>query len=240
MAEGGLGQGIAGLERQRAAGQVEDGRGVRRAILRPALAYVQAVPMRGPGQRLPSLAAAHPGPWVFCHTSGVYNRRPERADPVPAPRYISDPANPLSQEIRRLAQDGFDQVFAAGNGGQFCPHPLCGPGDTGPGQSLFGAACLHEVLTLGAVRADGIWIGYSSQGPGQPGFGGAPKPDLAAPSHFFQDADAHLVPSGTSTACGMAVGAGSPFAGWSSAELFERLGETAAQPLGLAAALKGF
>jgi hypothetical protein len=211
---------------------------------------------------VPGLAAHHPGPWVFCHAWGVYDRRPERAYLGPVPRYTADPTNPLNEKIRLLAQDGFDQIFAAGNGGQFCPHPLCGPGDTGPGHSIFGAACLPEVLTLGAVRADGMWIGYSSQGPGQPGFGGAPKPDLCAPSQYLDDADGALMPSGTSAACGMAAGAvaalrgaGSPFAGWSSAELFARLRETAVQPTGtpaghddrtghgvlnLSAALEGF
>ena len=188
----------------------------------------------------PGLAAEYPGTWVFCHAWGVYDRRSEQPYTGVIPLYTGDPSHPLNQLIKTLAQDGFDQVFAAGNGGQFCPHPLCGPGDTGPGQSIFGAACLGEVLTVGAVRNDGMWIGYSSQGPGQPGFGPVDKPDLCTPSQFFGDDDASLLCSGTSAACGIAAGAvaalrgdGSPLAGWSSANLFAQLRNTARQPPGI-------
>jgi hypothetical protein len=70
-------------------------------------------------------------------------------------------------------------------------------------------------LTVGAVRPDGIWLGYSSQGPGQPdflplapaGFAFVRKPDLCAPSHFVEARDAHFVSTGTSAACGIAAGA---------------------------------
>jgi hypothetical protein len=187
----------------------------------------------------PGLAVDYPGPWVFCHAWGICDRRPEQAYPTTAPRYTSDPTHLLNQLILGLASQGFAQVFAAGNGGQFCPHPLCGPGDIGPGRSIFGAACLEQVLTVGAVRGDGMWIGYSSQGPAQPGFGQTQKPDLCAPSQFLADADASLLASGTSAACGIAAGAvaalrgaGSPMAGWSSGEFFARLRETAWRPPG--------
>jgi hypothetical protein len=68
------------------------------------------------------------------------------------------------------------------------------------------------VLTVGAARTDGLWIGYSSEGPGQPNLssphkiGSSQKPDLCAPSGFSEDHDAHLLNAGTSAATGVAAG----------------------------------
>lgn len=153
------------------------------------------------------LSRAFPGPWVFCHAWGIYDRRLE----VPYGSYTGDPLHPLNQRVQELDQGGRDQVFGAGNCGQFAPHPRCGPGDTGPGRSILGANSSPSVLTMGAVRADGMWIGYSSQGPGQSAFGsgGRPveKPDLCAPSHFVETTDGAWLSSGTSAACGVAAGA---------------------------------
>ena len=133
------------------------------------------------------LAPLFPGPWVFCHAWGVYDRRLE----WPRDAYTANPLNPLNLFVRWMDDGGRDQVFGAGNGGQFQPHPFCGPGDIGPGQSILGANSTLSVLTTGAVRADGMWIGYSSQGLGQEVFGGGEcerveKPDLCAPSHFVE------------------------------------------------------
>jgi hypothetical protein len=152
--------------------------------------------------------------------------------------------NPLNQIVRALDERGFDQVFGAGNGGQFEPHPLCGPGDIGPGQSILGANSSPSVLTMGAVRADGMWIGYSSQGPGQPGFGtdvsSVEKPDLCAPRHFVETADGAWLSSGTSAACGVAAGAvaalrsaGSPLASVDPEALRGTLRQAARKPPGM-------
>ena len=190
------------------------------------------------------MADAYPGPWVFCHAWGVFDRRLENPPGV----YTTNPKTPLHYWVKMIDQEfQQDQVFAAGNGGQFLPHPSCGPGDIGPGRSILGVNSSPHVLTAGAVRADGAWIGYSSQGPGQRELheagmymqGPLEKPDLCAPSHFAEPSDAAWISSGTSAACGMAAGAvaalrspGSPLAGLSPAELREHLRATAWKPAG--------
>lgn len=190
------------------------------------------------------LAAAHPGPWVLCNAWGIYDRRQEVVAADHPANYTGNPSHLLNQLVASIdANDGHDQVFAAGNGGQFCPHPLCGPGDTGPGNSIFGASSSPAVLTAGAVRADGMWIGYSSQGPGQPAFSRPPafseKPDLCAPSHFVEGHDARMPSTGTSAACGVMAGAvaalrstPSPLRAVSSGALRQHLRSTARQPPG--------
>jgi hypothetical protein len=50
-----------------------------------------------------------------------------------------------------------------------------------------------------------MWLGYSSQGPGQPLLG-PDKPDLCAASQFCEDDDAFSINGGTSAACGLAGG----------------------------------
>jgi subtilisin family serine protease len=62
-----------------------------------------------------------------------------------------------------------------------------------------------EVLTVGAVRNDRLWLGYSGQGPGIAGMT-HDKPDLCAPSQFENEGDAGPN-TGTSAACGLAAGA---------------------------------
>ncbi|MFC7737300.1 S8 family serine peptidase [Roseomonas sp. GCM10028921] len=189
------------------------------------------------------LAPLFPGPWVLCNAWGVYDRRQEGVPPDDPANYTGNPEHPLNALVADLdSVAGYDQVFAAGNGGQFCPHPLCGPGDTGPGNSILGANSHGAVLTVGAVRADGMWIGYSSQGPGQPGFREAgasfsAKPDLCAPSHFAEAGDAAALSTGTSAACGLVAGAvaalrgaGSPCAALSPAGLREHLRSHASRP----------
>ncbi|MEI6158477.1 MAG: S8 family serine peptidase [Roseococcus sp.] len=187
---------------------------------------------------------AYPGRWVFCHAWGVFDRRLE--DPVGG--YTTNPKSPLHAAVKEIdLQFQQDQVFAAGNGGQFLPHPYCGPGDIGPGRSILGVNSSPHALTAGAVRADGAWIGYSSQGPGQREFheavaviqGMVEKPDLCAPSHFAEPDDAAFISSGTSAACGMTAGAvaalrsaNSPLAALTPADLRAHLRNTAQKPAG--------
>jgi subtilisin family serine protease len=71
--------------------------------------------------------------------------------------------------------------------------------------SINGANSLGEVLTVGAVRTDRLWLGYSGQGPGIAGMA-QEKPDLCAPSQFANE-DNVGPNTGTSAACGLAAGA---------------------------------
>ncbi|HWT09076.1 MAG TPA: S8 family serine peptidase [Roseomonas sp.] len=179
--------------------------------------------------------AAHslpPRSWVICNAWGVFDPGRE----LPEAPYSNNPAHPLAQAYRDLAQLGVDIVFAAGNCGQFCPNGRCSPDFTGPGRSINGANAMPEALTVGAVRHDGLWLGYSGQGPGITGL--APeKPDLCAPSQFENDLDAGSN-TGTSAACGLAAGAVAllrtrwPSSAVDPAALRAILRETAVQPYG--------
>jgi subtilisin family serine protease len=139
------------------------------------------------------------GPWIFVNAWGIYSRLPED----PPGDYTSRWDHPFNLLMSLLCQLGFDTVFAAGNCGQFCPKQRCGPDDRGPGNSILGANSHPRVLTTGAVRTDGLWLGYSSQGPGRLD---PYKPDLCAPAQFRDDGDASLLNTGTSAACGVAAG----------------------------------
>lgn len=158
------------------------------------------------------ISSQFPGPWIFCNAWGIYDRRLES---IPG-QYTNNPAHPFNATVEAIGGVlGHDVVFAAGNCGTFCPNDRCGPDDRGIGRSILGANSHPAVLTVGAVRADGLWLGYSSQGPGQGGFlPKAPpgstqveKPDLCAPSHFVEVDDSAWLSSGTSAASGLAAGA---------------------------------
>jgi hypothetical protein len=153
--------------------------------------------------------------WVIVNAWGVYDRRSEPKDPETGEfTYSANPDHALSILLRRADAAGIDVVFAAGNCGQFCPRSRCGPGDRGPGRSIHGVNSHPRVLTVGAVRADGMWLGYSAQGPGQRGLGttcedetlAGEKPDLCAPSQFVESSDAAMGNTGTSAACALAAG----------------------------------
>lgn len=139
--------------------------------------------------------------WVICNAWGVFDPAIE----PPEPAYSNNPAHPIAVALRLLEGLGADIVFAAGNCGQFCPHPRCNSDFTGPGRSINGANALAEVMTVGAVRTDRLWLGYSGQGPGIQGMA-HDKPDLCAPSQFADEDDAGPN-TGTSAACGLAAGA---------------------------------
>ncbi|MBR0673390.1 S8 family serine peptidase [Neoroseomonas soli] len=145
------------------------------------------------------------GPWVFCNAWSVYDLR--RDYPGSSPwNYGSNPLNPLNLGVAELPYLQLaDIVFAAGNGGQFCPDARCGPDQIGPGHSIYGVAALRRVLTVGAVRGDEIGLGYSAQGPAPRLFWSA-KPDLVAPSQFTAPRDATRGYGGTSAACALAAG----------------------------------
>ena len=100
-------------------------------------------------------------PWVFVNAWGLFSRSQD-----PEGNYSANPLHPINLLMDFIDGRGHDVVFAAGNCGQFCPSPRC-DWDAGPGRTIVGANSHPKVLTVGAVRTDGLWLGYSSQGPGQ-------------------------------------------------------------------------
>lgn len=141
------------------------------------------------------------GRWVVVNAWSTFDRTRER----PRGSYSNNPFHLLNRKITKTVDAGVDVVFAAGNCGQFCPDQRCGRNDRGPGGSILGANSHPRVLTVGAVRSDGLWLGYSSQGEGQPNLAKR-KPDLCASSDFREAYDAGLVATGTSAACALTAG----------------------------------
>jgi subtilisin family serine protease len=144
----------------------------------------------------------YPGPWVIVNPWAPFDLRRES----PKGGYSNNPLNDLNILISTIVASGIDVVFCAGNCGEFCPDGRCGPNDIGPARSILGAASHSRVLCVGAVRVDGMWIGYSSQGPGQPSLS-SDKPDICAPCGFAEDHDVFAASNGTSAASGIAAGA---------------------------------
>jgi hypothetical protein len=141
------------------------------------------------------------GPWVIVNAWGIF----DRASESPTHRYTDNLHHPFNEEVANFDAERIDVVFAAGNCGQFCPHPRCGHSDRGPGNSILGANAHPKVLTAGAVTNHCLWLGYSSQGPG-PGDLARDKPDVCAPSQFSEIGDAGDGNTGTSTACALTAG----------------------------------
>ena len=155
------------------------------------------------------------GSWVLVNAWAVFDRRSENPDRGYTENDYTGPfkLHEFTQDVSGAIDSGIDVLFCAGNCGQFCPDGRCSPNDNGPGRSIWGANSFHRVLTVGATRTDGTWIGYSSQGPGQPNLGPRPgsgevnqKPDFCVPSGFVEDHDAHVINRGTSAATGVAAG----------------------------------
>ena len=161
------------------------------------------------------------GPWIFVNAWAIYDRSSE----APIGDYTensnkSDPysiGHRLNKAVADAAlKDRIDVVFAAGNCGTFCPAARCGKLDRGPGRSIWGANSSSATITAGAVLTNDMWLGYSSQGPGQQRLGHE-KPDISAPSVFAETNDARMLNGGTSTACALTAGVvASLRKGWSS------------------------
>ena len=160
-----------------------------------------------------------PGPWVFMNAWAIFDRRSEGA-------YLGEytenlgpngvPPHPFIHRIERLARNRFDIVFCAGNCGEVCPDDRCGPDDYGPGRGIWGANAHKDVLTVGAVRADATWAGYSSEGPGPTPNLYAKKPDLCAPSQFVGTAGLYPPNTGTSASAAIAAGVVCALRSWAS------------------------
>ena len=145
------------------------------------------------------------GPWVLVNAWAIFDRASEH----PLGDYTEN-SNPIGHRLNSIIaaaalQDHVDVVFAAGNCGEFCPAPRCGKVDRGPGHSIWGANSSSAVITVGVVLTNEMWLGYSSQGPGQTRLG-SDKPDFCAPSQFSETTDASAHNTGTSAACGLTAG----------------------------------
>jgi hypothetical protein len=145
------------------------------------------------------------GPWVLVNGWAVFDRASER-DPgdYTENKNPSPGGHPLNKIVGEAGLRS-DVVFAAGNCGPYCPDGRCGALDVGPSRSIWGANSHKNVITVGAVVTAGVWLGYSSQGPGQPRLS-SDKPDLCAPSHFCETTNSHVVNTGTSAACALTAG----------------------------------
>jgi hypothetical protein len=62
---------------------------------------------------------------------------------------------------------GIDVLFCATNCGEPGPDTRCAAENCGPGCGIMGVNAHPSVLTVGAVRADGVPIAQSSQGHGR-------------------------------------------------------------------------
>lgn len=146
--------------------------------------------------------AVQGGDWILLNAWAMFDRSTFE---VPLGGYTESPEHPFNRLVDEIAGENIELVFAAGNSGQFCPDQRSGSYDIGPGRSIYGANAHPEVLTVGAVRTDGMWLGLSSQGPG-PKRLAALKPDLCAPSAFSETQSRHRANGGTSAACALAAG----------------------------------
>jgi subtilisin family serine protease len=151
------------------------------------------------------------GQCVVVNAWGVLDSAERGAD------YADNPNHFVVNDMATMDKTGIDMVFAAGNCGEPCPDPRCGETDRGPGRSASGLNAHPAVLSVGAVRADGVPVRLSAQGPGRlharwlaasmpEAERAREKPDLCAPSHFRETDDALVFNTGTSAACAMAAG----------------------------------
>lgn len=158
------------------------------------------------------------GPWIVVNAWGVLDPTLDQPD---GEDYATNPQHPFVRDMPRfgeLENRPVDMIFAAGNCGEPTPMPRCGATWRGPGHSIIGVNAHPDVLTVGAVRVDGVPAGLSAQGPGAlwPRWGAGEnerqklamhKPDLCAPSGFCEDADSAMLNTGTSAAAGVMAGA---------------------------------
>ena len=148
------------------------------------------------------------GPWIFVNAWTIYDRRSELPDHLG--EYTENigqggAPHPFIARMRDVTTK-YHVVFCAGNCGEACPDDRCGANDFGPGRSIWGAAAYQRVLSVGAVRVDGAWCGYSSEGPGPYQHLSYQKPDFCAPSQFDGAKGRFPMSTGTSAAAAVAAG----------------------------------
>lgn len=182
------------------------------------------------------LAAADPalwrGRWVLVNAWSIYDPRGEAIEG----EYSHNRYHWLALALDTMTPFA-DIVFAAGNCGAFCPDRRCAESVIGPGRGIRGVHLMEDVLTVGGVRTDGIWVGYSSQGPSRFEHHPEPrlKPDVAAPAQFRALESPSPIAGGSSSACGVAAGVVAALrTRWNSTAvapraLFDRLRDTAWQ-----------
>jgi hypothetical protein len=170
------------------------------AVFRKTLKDIQAFRQMG----------LYPGPWVFVNAWAIFDRRSEGIYLGEYTENLGTPGLPpphyFIRMIEHVAADKFDMVFCAGNCGEVCPDGRCGPDDYGPGRGIWGANAHRDVLTVGGVRVDEMWPGYSSEGPGPTPNLQAQKPDLCAPTQFVGASGLYPPNTGTSASAGVAAG----------------------------------
>lgn len=150
------------------------------------------------------------GPWIFVNAWAIYDRATEEPlGDYTEDKNSTDPhsiGHRLNAAIAEAASTAnIDVIFAAGNCGTFCPAARCGKVDRGPGRSIWGGNSSSATITASGVLTNDMWLGYSSQGPGQQRLG-VEKPDLCAPSVFAETRDPHTLNTGTSAACALTAG----------------------------------
>lgn len=151
-----------------------------------------------------------PGPWIFMNAWAIFDRRSEGSHLGEYTENLGPfgiPPHHFIHMIERVAHARCDLVFSAGNCGEVCPDGRCGPNDFGPGRGIWGANAHQDVLTVGAVRVDATWAGYSSEGPGPTPNLDERKPDLCGPSQFMARAGRYPPSTGTSGAAAIVAGA---------------------------------
>ncbi len=142
-----------------------------------------------------------PGPMVAVNSWALFSRAQDAKEGNPQ-NYSRNPVHPFNQITAALAGCGVDVVFAAGNCGGNCPDDQCGPGDSGPGNSIHGANSHPDAISVAAVTVKDQRLCYSSQGPGALN---AQTPDISGFSHF-RGSGVVPVDMGTSAACPVVAG----------------------------------
>jgi hypothetical protein len=166
-----------------------------------------------------------PGPWILVNAWSAHDRRLLAQEPFGrVVWYWQDRRHFFTEDMQRFSacyaehRRCIDVVFSAGNAGVPGGDPMATAAGSGPGRSIHGVNAHANVLTVGAVRIDGVPIGLSAQGPGRlwqchETISGSRnddsfhnKPDICCPSHFRETDDGSVGNTGTSAACGVAAG----------------------------------
>jgi len=142
-------------------------------------------------------------PWIIVNAWGLMNSADFGHEDFD---YGDNPDHVTFAAIPGLEAAGVDLLFAAMNCGEPCPDSRCGPNDRGPGRSIMGLNAHPCVLTVGAVRTDGLPVAVSSQGPGR--LAGRWKASKAAQG--LKPADEYAPPSASLPAARSASRAASP------------------------------